>query len=180
MSNRIFGDGTCAGIQVVLHRSAWPKAHRWTLRLVRRSALLAPTPDLVRVSFKLPDRIFLEAEHGAHAFFLQRAAGTALTVLPADTFSEMGANIEIFFREPTFSVTGDTEIEASPSVAFRLNRVIDEPVCRELPVAIDAMLIFGIGPIDDVEVPQRPARSDRRRGGTERRRIAQPGQSAIG
>lgn len=144
----IFGDGTCAGIQVVLRRDARPKAYRWTLQLVRREGMLASIPDLVRISFRLPDRVHLEPEPSMHTFFVQHAPELehrALAVLPADTFSDAGAVIEIFLRDLSFSPGPNSGILETEGISFRLNKVIDHPINEEIPLVIEAMQVFGTG-----------------------------------
>jgi hypothetical protein len=148
MSFHVFGDGTCAGIQVLLRRCARPKAYRWTLQLVRRSDIVTPTPDLVRVSFRLPDRVHLEPEQNAHAFFLQHAANIddrSVATLAADTFSDAGAVIEIFLRDLTFGPGADAGFEESQDIAFRLNKVAEIPISEEVPLIIEAMQIVSTG-----------------------------------
>lgn len=148
MSLHIFGDGTCAGIQVVLRRNARPKAYRWTLQLVRRTNTTTPIPDLVRVSFRLPDRVHLEPEQHAHAFFVQHAPDIndpSIATLPADTFSDAGAVIEVFLRDLSFGPGDDPTFDVSEEVAFRLNKVTDDPINVGIPLIVEAMQIFSTG-----------------------------------
>jgi hypothetical protein len=163
MSNVVYGDASCAGLELVLRRDPPPDADRWTLLLARRDGSTAPMPDLVRVSFVLAPRVQLKPERTANAFFLENVSTDddgMLDVLPVDTFSRAGSVIEIFIRElvlladAELEVEGATFIEAA-SVSFRLNVVTDRPAARVMPMVFEAMqfLCVGGGPGRSVSIP---------------------------